>query len=287
MKNIILSLSLFLFSTVYSYAQIPPLFWRYNDKETSENLKNRWIDQMIKMQDRESSISYFKKNAPGYYIDSIKNYNDYILNNFRMNKKYFDKHEAWFLSLLILPDSIKEYVIHHKNTPMEVRAKLGVKSAEDSVIEQFNNIVNQKGEIKNFDVSGFYDLCYNMLYIKSDRTLKAYVKGFGTTAYFIDSISSVEQYEDRIPVKVSILYKLLIMYSTFYKDQKVRDLLKASGLVWINYEGEDSRIWYAISGIKVFFEEIERNIRKQHGIKVKIKTKFILHSEFFMEWMMP
>ena len=116
MKNIFLFLSLFLFSTVFTQAQIPRLFWRYNTKDFSAILKRNYLDDIVIDKYPSSAIVSLKRDIPGFCLDTIKNYNDYILKNFKFNKKYFNREEAWFLSLLILPDSIKEYVMHHKNT---------------------------------------------------------------------------------------------------------------------------------------------------------------------------
>ncbi len=209
-------------------------------------------------------LYYIANNIHGLLQDSIKNYSAEIL-HFIDYKAQWPKDKDYVMDcpevfgMLDLPDSIKQFVLADSCTPLHVKARLGDKKAERQVIRQFKKIVRLK-KIENG--AGILDVFDQMLYIKSPKAIKYYLKGFKSKAYW---------YSPRKKANESLVFWMMWKFTEYYKCDPIKKLFRTPYIICT-----DDKNMRVIPIINEELKAFEKEMFKIYHVRMRVKAPFLL-----------
>ncbi len=267
----LLLISLFLFFLANSYGQ-QILWWHIVQGDKDYDPKH-YVDCLAGksyMFEKERCIEACKSKMPGIFYDTLKLYSHDFLLSLDYKKRYTPTI-AWFMGLLNLPDSIKQYMLYDTITPLYVKARLGDKQAEKMVLAEYKRrITNRKDSI--FLDWADKDIMWEVLYINTPNATKTFVKGFKTKAFYYDSYYHYHS---------SLLKNLFLWYSSFYKSEVIKNILESPGYMVLLYTNDIRKE----SDIELCFKKLNKEIKKKHNVRVKIKAHYLIKASEYKYYM--
>ncbi len=210
-----------------------------------------------------SFVCFVSDKIHGLLQDSIRKYSKEII-------QLIDYKSLWpkyknqtndcpeVFGMLDLPDSIKQFALADSCTPLHVKARLGDKKAERQVISQFRKIVRLK-KIENG--AGILDVFDQMLYIKSPKAIKYYLKGFKSKAYW---------YSPREKVNESLVFWMMWKFTEYYKCDPIKELFRNPNIICTDFN-----IW-AIPELRAKRKVFEKEIFNIYHVKIRFRAPFLL-----------
>lgn len=246
------------------------LWWKIekNRKEYSLNYYYEWLKNTKPLSnERDNCLEAIKTSMPGILYDTLKFYSHNFLSSINYKLEY-NSNVAWLFGLLELPDSVKQFVLNDTLTPLYVKARLGNKKAEQVVLNEFKwRIIDRKDSITlTWDDR---NIIPEVLYINSKRAKKYFVKGFQTKAYYYDEYLSSNS--SHINVNTALLTDMFFWYSTFYKNETIKEILTSSGYMVLQVS-DDIR---NVTDIKDQFKKLQKQLRKQYKVRVRILAPYL------------
>ncbi len=246
------------------------LWWKV-EKDRKEYSPKYYIERLMNSKpfsnERRFCLEGLQATMPGILYDTLKYYSkDFLL--CIDYKRENNANVSWLLGLLELPDSVKLYVMNDTITPLYVKARLGDRKAEKIVLEEFRwRITNRKDSISlEWDD---LDVIKEVLYINTKKSKKAFVKGFRTQAYYYDSYLSSN--DSDIQVYSTLLTDVFYKYSTFYKNETIKEILTSPGYMVLEVSDDIRKV----TDIKVLFKKLQKELRKEHKARVRIRAPYL------------
>ncbi len=261
----------FLFFFASSSGQ-PVLWWDIvkGDKDYESIYYLNCLDGKFTMFEKERCIEACKSKMPGIFYDTLKLYSHNFLLSLDYKKRYTPTI-AWFMGLLNLPDSVKQYMLHDTITPLYVKARLGDKQAEKMVLAEFKRrITNRKDSI--FLDWADKDIMWEVLYINTPNAKKTFVKGFKTQAFYYDSYYHYHS---------SLLKDLFLWYSSFYKSEVIKNILESPGYMVLLYTNDIRKE----SDIELLLKKIKKEMKIKYNVRVKIKAHYLIKASEYKYYM--
>ena len=262
-----------LISTLVLYAMNlhgQQLWWKI-EKDRKEYSPKYYIERLMNSKpfsnERRFCLEGLQATMPGILYDTLKYYSKDFLSCIDC-KRENNANVSWLLGLLELPDSVKLYVMNDTLTPLYVKARLGDRKAERIVLEAFRwRITNRKDSI--WLDWGEKDIIKQTLYINTKKSKKAFVKGFRTQAYYYDPYLSSNSSD--IQVYSTLLTDILYRYSTFYKNETIKEILTSPGYMVLEVSDDIRKV----TDIKVLFKKLQKELRKEHKERVRIRAPYL------------
>ena len=222
---------LFILVLAFTYHATLAQGWRLD--LTSELSSFKYELESLKKDTCRKSQNYFlyrvRHDIHGLLQDSIKKYSEEILTLIGY-KSQWPKDKGSIMDcpevfgMLDLPDSIKQFALADSCTPLHVKARLGDKKAERQVIKEFKKLI----KLNRLDtIVGIDDVLDAMLYVRSAKTIKYYLKGFKSKGYW---------YSSRYECNKSLVFWMMWKFTEYYKCDPIKELFRAPDIICTDFK---------------------------------------------------
>jgi len=240
--------------------------WRLNlsDELNGFKMELETLKKNPNQHNQSHFLYYIANYIHGLLQDSIRNYSAEIL-HYIDYKAQWPKDNGYIMDcpevfgMLDLPDSIKQFALADSCTPLHVKARLGDKKAERQVIREFKKLI----KLNRLDtIVGIDDVLDAMLYVRSAKTIKYYLKGFKSKGYW---------YSPREKVNKSLVFWMMWKFTEYYKCDPIKELFREPDIICTDFKNMRMH-----PDAKVQIKAFEKYIFKTYHVRMRVKAPFLL-----------
>lgn len=240
--------------------------WRLNlsDELNGFKMELETLKKDTSRKEQYSFVCYVSDNIHGLLQDSIRKYSKEIIQLVNY-KTFWPKYRNQtndcpeVFGMLDLPDSIKQFALANSGTPLHVKARLGDKKAERQVIKEFKKLI----KLNRLDtIVGVDDVLDAMLYVRSAKTIKCYLKGFKSKGYW---------YSSRYKYNESLVFLMMWKFTEYYKCDPIKELFRTPYIICT-----DEKNMRVIPIIKETLKAFEKEMFKIYHVRMRVKAPFLL-----------